>query len=270
MNQPRMFQVRYAHGFTLIELLVVIAIVSLLISILLPALSRARDSVRLTQCSVNARTVAMASFAYAADNKNYAPDHQFGTDLVAGNYMANNRSLYCPVNASSASNWLGLRTPGPGWHYAGNIMMYGSGGNTPWFPGFAISAPSGMPAKLDNVLKPYLAMFYSDSSWRGPTYTHWNDYTDMIMYGRTDAAWANPPHPRPADASGVITFDTMNVAYQDGHGGNIKYKGDANIAALRANRDYPFNFKTYWGWNAYYASHPSTSDGGWDRAPFAN
>ena len=59
---------RRPHGFTLIELLVVISIISLLISILLPALGRARRAAMLSVDASNLRQFAIAINAYAADN----------------------------------------------------------------------------------------------------------------------------------------------------------------------------------------------------------
>ncbi|HAI11487.1 MAG TPA: hypothetical protein DCM28_07260, partial [Phycisphaerales bacterium] len=59
--------------FTLIELLVVISIVALLISILLPALAKARESARLAGCLSNQRQHLVAINCYVNDQKNYLP-----------------------------------------------------------------------------------------------------------------------------------------------------------------------------------------------------
>ena len=58
---------RLGSGFTLIELLVVISIVALLIGLLLPALSRAREKGREAVCLSNQRQLAISFFSYAGD-----------------------------------------------------------------------------------------------------------------------------------------------------------------------------------------------------------
>lgn len=69
----KLIQVRSRRGFTLVELLVVIGIIALLISILLPALARARDSANAVKCQSNLKTLMTAFLMFAQDHKNALP-----------------------------------------------------------------------------------------------------------------------------------------------------------------------------------------------------
>jgi len=60
-------------GFTLVELLVVVGIIALLVSILLPTLSRARASAVTVQCLSNMRQIGQVAYIYSTEYKGYLP-----------------------------------------------------------------------------------------------------------------------------------------------------------------------------------------------------
>ncbi len=97
-------------AFTLIELLVVIAIIGLLAALLLPVLSRAKESARGAACLSNLHQVGLALQLYVLDNQNKMPvmyDAPIGTntppvpglatiDIVLTNQLGSPKILKCP------------------------------------------------------------------------------------------------------------------------------------------------------------------------------
>ncbi len=61
------------RAFTLIELLVVVAILSLLMAVLLPSLSRAREQALVTSCKANCKQIATAVATYQTEEQGYVP-----------------------------------------------------------------------------------------------------------------------------------------------------------------------------------------------------
>jgi len=97
---------KFNKGFTLIELLVVIAIIGILAGILLPVLSRARESARKTQCMSNVKQIGMGLIMYANENSETFPSStatnpaMASLNLLYDTYISDNKVFNCPSDTS--------------------------------------------------------------------------------------------------------------------------------------------------------------------------
>jgi prepilin-type N-terminal cleavage/methylation domain-containing protein len=146
----RIFSARGAHmlahssrsrrGFTLVELLVVIGIIALLISILLPALSKARKQANTVKCLANMKQMGNAIVLYTNDWKFMMPYSGWGDFPGAGNkanypnwlYDASGKVTPNPTNVFAEKD---LKN-GALYNYIGVTPIYRCPQDAgPWFPG---------------------------------------------------------------------------------------------------------------------------------------
>ena len=155
-------------GFTLVELLVVVAILSLLLTLLMPTLSRAKEIARRALCMVNCRHLVTAVQVYANDHDDITPPSSAELD---GSYPPRDKWWYQPY---ILGDYIGEE-----------IDKDGDGVGTPP-KGSMIRCPS------PNIyIPPWSSKPRPESSWIG--YNETLGYSQKFRENRTDLFYHGPP-----------------------------------------------------------------------------
>lgn len=213
------------HGFTLVELLVVIGIVALLISILLPAMARARESAQAAVCASNIRQLHMASMGYAAENRGYWPPAHFDYTTIATNlhrWHGTRLRDTDPFDFRGSPLRAFLQTgrvkecPSFEPAHAGFEASAGGYGYNNQYLGSSIAVDVGMPfadnrpAKLSQVRKPAETIAFADAAFGDPALIEYSFVEPPIAITQ----WGS------FDNSPSIHFrhnEKANICWADGH-----------------------------------------------------
>ncbi|MCC7350899.1 MAG: DUF1559 domain-containing protein [Phycisphaerales bacterium] len=157
------------HGFTLVELLVVIGIIAIMISMLMPALNKVRESANKVQCASNLRQIGMGMHTYAADNRGIIPNFGY-TNLITGAWTWWPGLINPYITGKSLDTTIGLSgvficpsdPMSPGLNAVSNptSVSYGININLYTGPGFLSTGKHGV--RLASVRGPAEVMYVSE------------------------------------------------------------------------------------------------------------
>jgi prepilin-type N-terminal cleavage/methylation domain-containing protein/prepilin-type processing-associated H-X9-DG protein len=145
---------RRRSGFTLIELLVVVAIISLLVSILLPSLNRAKELARAVICQTTLKQVAACAGYYFEDHDGRMPKgdprggrpsthwfYMFFPYIIPGSYINDNGEFIDP----DGNRWSSCRQQGVELYDCATVSVEGRDGWEVW-PDYKLNGYYGLYA----------------------------------------------------------------------------------------------------------------------------
>jgi prepilin-type processing-associated H-X9-DG protein/prepilin-type N-terminal cleavage/methylation domain-containing protein len=203
---------RNPPAFTLVELLVVIGIIAILIGLLLPTITSAREQSKSVQCLSNLRQFAVSASNYAVLNGGSYPLAYYKTD--SWDYSLVNGKLVPGLL------WMGrtdVRVQQcPSFDGKGNIPLAtytGYNYNTSYIGGEQVGASVRPPAKLNQVRRPAETALFGDAEYSGGA----NRYMRSPFF-----APGEPPVARYAGTQSFRHRGRTNAAFCDGHADSLK------------------------------------------------
>jgi prepilin-type N-terminal cleavage/methylation domain-containing protein/prepilin-type processing-associated H-X9-DG protein len=212
-----------SRGFTLVELLVVIGVIAILISILIPALTRARDQANRAACMSNIRQVMLGFILYAQQNKDKCPygsrlDNPGNVDIpgdwiywrpVADPNAVNNSAIVPFLNAKSLAFQTLMRCPSD----RGQDRITGSTGNYSYSyvmnmyfeprAGF-YPAEGGPPIRLSTTKRASEKILLAEENEKTINDGFWapGNYTSTPVPGNWEANW-------------VVNWDWLSIRHDN-------------------------------------------------------
>ncbi len=229
-------------GFTLIELLVVIAIISLLVSILLPSLSKAKDLAKSTICQTRLRSLGTSMQMYlnecngmyprfdVAPNDSHLPTWQLYVMWAMGEastqdlqYPQCNDSLWKNPEVFHCPSDVNTTFDGPSdwdytWSYGGNQHL----GNLPGAHEYLSADQVHEPARVFILSE---AGGYTENSTSFGGWNSINVWCDVAVPGSL-MQWIVWRHPIASNPNEPWLDGGFNVLFCDGHVENQKYPLD--------------------------------------------